>query len=156
MSFQKRNVLFVLFASAYVIVALYGNLTTSFREIFPIFSWSLFSNIPANASRLDVVITGIGDEQLEPAYYYDMGDEFRPAKARNASFFKAARRLMLAIESGDAELIDSIRRTFESNYLADQSHVRYKLVVTRSDPIERWRGQAPEIVEVIAEFETDE
>lgn len=119
---------------------LIGNFTWSQYqlEIFPIYSWDLFSYVPNRSIDYALKINAIDDEYLEnPAYFQDMPNEFKQANSITA--FHVIQQFGRAIEANDAPAIETLRNQIESDYFANQSQVEYEVRKRSFFSAERWR-----------------
>ena len=114
---------------ALVFVALYGlnALTNRMHEKFPAFAWDLFSSVP-NPYETDYSARIVGGNNLPvrpPVFFEDSGLQ---NAAREIQGFFALQVLGKALQRGDSPHVESLRRSFESAYLGNISHVRYEIV----------------------------
>ena len=129
----------LLFFVAYSAVAVTGNFFAPKKEVFPFFSWSLFSYVSDTAKQFELEIIEIDQIALDrPTYFYELRSEFRAANRRDVTLAKLLQRLALAQQSGDSEETEGLRRVLEESYLNDRQQIRYRIVLTRFHPIERW------------------
>ena len=126
-----------------LIVILYfiiGNLTWGvYRlEIFPVFSWELFSLFPNLEVDYGFRISSFNNISLElPTYFQDLPNEFSDAKSITALF--VIQDMREAIEADDKESIQELRHQIENTYLSEKKYVEYTSVKRSYYPIERWR-----------------
>ena len=121
--------------SAYTLVGGYGA-SFNFPEIFPFFNWALFS-FPAKIYNEWVVevIAIDGDRLSEPAdvHLIDRFDHFGSGEG------KVLREWGKSVEQRDLEAAKAHRSLFENLYRrSDAEQVRYRLVLRRSNPVQRW------------------
>lgn len=154
--FQWKKLTIFLFFIAYSVISFNGYLYSLRGEYFPIFSWSLFSEVQSPAEKVEVEIMRIGDTEFaEPVNYFDLPEYFRGAAARSTNVTKAALRLM-QLHLRDPAGSGPMRRVFEQNYLDGNGTVAYRLVLVRFEPLERFRSGAIIGRQVLAEFVTEE
>ncbi len=145
MSKAKRIQLsFIGFALLYAFVGNYTWITAQ-TELFPIYSWDLFSYIPAHTSEFAIRITVINGETLDPPLYFNEATRYVPA-AKTIEAFALIQRFGNAIytNNGDAALL---QQQFESLYLQHLATVNYDLVIRTFDAIDY--AQSGSIDEVI-------
>ena len=148
------KIFIALFFVAYTAVAIYGNLYAEKKEIFPVFSWSLFSYVSDRAKQIELEILEIDHVALaEPAHFYALGDEFHAAQMRDVTMSKLLERLAAALESGDAEATESLRSVLERTYLTGHRQIRYRIVLAKFHPIERWRDGTVRSKQELGRFE---
>lgn len=154
--YQWKKLMIFLFFIAYTVISFNGYLYSLRGEYFPVFSWSLFSEVRNPAEKVEVEIIRIGDTEFsEPVNYFDLPEYFSSAAARSTNVTKAALRLM-QLHLKDPAGSEQMRRVFEENYLDGNGTVAYRLVLVRFDPLERFRSGAVIGHLVLAEFVTEE
>lgn len=127
-----------------IIVILYfviGNFTWNRYqiEIFPIYSWDLFSYIPNLSVDYALKINAIDQAYLDPpAYFQEMPNEF--SEANSIVAYHVIQSLGRAIESNDEESIKSLRHQIESTYFSNHFHVEYEVRKRSFFAGERWRN----------------
>ena len=148
-----KNLIIIFFIS-YSAIAAYGNVYSPRKEIFPVFSWSLFSYVSDNSKQIELEITEIDHVALdEPTYFYELSREFHAARKRDVTLAKLLQRIAVARRNGDSEATESLRRVLERTYLSDHRQVGYRIVLTRFHPIERWRDGTIRSKHVLGQFE---
>lgn len=108
-------------------------------EVIPFYGWSLFSKVPNEDSRYELLIHRHDGRRLEPPVPFLTA----PAAIVGGNRYigrKVVQRLGRAVERGEASEVAELRRLLEGSYL--RGRVRYELVYERYDPIERWRSGA--------------
>ena len=107
-------------------------------ELYPFFSWSLFSYTHSMRNDIIVQLHQIDGNQLDnPVSYYDL-----PKKLTNFPGGKIRMRKMLFDLNSANVSKDEIRRAeliekYENTYFRNMRSVRYKIVVIDYDPIKR-------------------
>lgn len=108
-------------------------------EIFPIYSWDLFSYIPNLATDYGLKINAINHTDLDqPAYFQELNNYFDEADSIIA--VTVIQNLGHAIENNDAEAIDNLRLQIESIYFSNHDHVQYEITKRTYYANERWRS----------------
>ena len=126
-----------------IIVILYfliGNFTWSRYqlEVFPIYSWDLFSYIPNLSVDYALKINAIDQTYLEtPKYFQEMPNEFSDSGSIVA--YHVIQSFGRAVESSDAESIKNLRNQIESTYFSNHLHVEYEVRRRTFYAGERWR-----------------
>lgn len=141
MGYRATRVAITLMLSAYVLVAVAGNILTRDAEFYPVFSWSLFSNVSDLRATVELEIVAMEGEPLpEPKTYYEMKHLFRQAARSNIDVTKSLWQLGDLIANGEEtqELASAIHR----KYLSEAEIVSWRLVRVLFDPIERYRTGA--------------
>lgn len=122
------------------------------RELFPFFSWELFSHIPPK----EITSYGIrfnsanGNELNEPLYFEDAMHLTRHAESVDA--FVTLQSLGSAIEQNDLVQVATSQQLLQSTYFGDISAAEYEIVRRRFDLLERWQSNQYLEEEVIAHF----
>jgi len=96
-------------------------------EKFPIFSWNLFSNAP-NPIGTDYSVRVLAADGLTaplPVYYERSGLQ---SGGQEIQGYAALQEIGRAFDNGDRGQANALRRTFESTYLNELTHLRYELV----------------------------
>lgn len=142
----------VIFLALYLVIG-YGFKLTQDREIFPIFSWSLFTNVPNQINDYGIRIVAIDGQELDTPFYYEEGkDTFIDYDSAQAYFnFRDFGR---ALTAGNTERVEEIRGYLESLYLEEAGQIRYEVVARSWDAVDRWNGGGFLTEEVIAVYET--
>ncbi|HSF94612.1 MAG TPA: hypothetical protein VLA52_06250 [Thermohalobaculum sp.] len=133
----RKNAFFLLFL-AYSLVASMGMSFHERKEVFPVFSWSLFTYVWENAWGYEVDIVRVDDQVFDPPKnFYELGHIFSFAGARDPGIIKAASDVVSAREH-DPDRLDDLRAVIEDRYLAGPSRVDYNIVFVVFEPLERW------------------
>ena len=123
--------------------AIGGPRTHPSKELFPFFTWSLFSWVPDTRHLYVVEVMRIDGNALLPPK--DLR-EIAAFDGESTLAYKATQEL--GRSRGRNE---SLRQTFEARYLKNRD-VEYRLVRKTYNPLERWRSGEARETEVIAEF----
>lgn len=136
-SYRRLKYSILLFAVAYALV---GSATWHwFRyEIFPIFSWDLFSYVPYELIDYGVKITRVGDSTPEPSLYYEAAGSFFP-DAQSITAYTNIQVLGHAVEWGTDADVQRARQQFEHLHLNNIAPVHYEVWKRRSRPLLRWQ-----------------
>ena len=97
------------------------------QQTFPLFSWNLFSSAP-NPNSTDYSVRLLAADGLTtplPVYYERSGLQ---SGGRQVQGYAALQRLGRAVDEGQTLQAATLRRTFESTYLNELTHLRYELV----------------------------
>lgn len=137
------------FLAACVAVGLLGALTKR-REIFPLYSWFLFSLVPTRTVAFDVLVREAGGRAYDPPVSYRrVTESFRNPHSIVA--YRAVQDLGRAVETGQETDAARLRRSFEARFKAWP--VRYDLVKVASDnPLEHWKNGQPQRSDPLASF----
>lgn len=154
--YQIKKLFIFIFFIIYTIVGFFGNRYALNGEYFPVFSWSLFSEVKNPWESVEIEIISIGEKEFsEPVNYFDLDGYFESSDARSTAITKASRRL-LTLYSRDPTEAERMRIGFEQSFLSGRGAVTYQLVYLRYDPLVRIRSG--EVIErkVLWQFSTEQ
>ena len=126
---------------AYLILAVAGNQLSRDGEWFPVFSWSLFSEVYAFgwATRLEIV--SVDGQRLDPPdYYRNLGEIFPNATKATVSFNKLLTRI--AHDHNDGAPNQDRLRKLRDGYLSNAKSVEWRIVRLVTDPSEHYKTGA--------------
>ncbi len=129
---QRIQLGFIGFALFYAIV---GNYTwvTAQSELFPIYSWDLFSYVPTHTSEFAIRITAINGEPLDLPLYFNEATKYIPA-AQTIEAFALIQRFGNAVYTNNSDAV-TLQQQFEALYLQQLETVSYELVIRTFDAI---------------------
>lgn len=108
------------------------------RDAFPLFSWALFTYVPNYETDFGLLITHLDGRELQPPRDFMELGVF--SGAGNIRAYFSLQDLGGAILNKEPERIESLRRSFEEQYLQGYSgEVRYLIIARRFDPVDKWR-----------------
>jgi hypothetical protein len=127
------------FLAFYVTLGIFARIVLrSQGELFPIYTWALFSRVPNEQREFALRIRAVGCKVLEsPLYFQDAGQWFRQAESISA--YVSIQKLGSAVLANDIVEIDKVRRLLESVYLRGPEGVRYEVVERKFNPMDRWK-----------------
>lgn len=135
---KKFGILF--FFIAYFVVQCAGQMNSSRGEYFPVFGWSLFTEVINPRWAVELEIIRIGDTVFpEPVNFFELKDYFSAAAARSSDVNKTAVQILNRLER-EPEAAAALRRVFERRHFSDHAQVEYQFVIVKFDPIVRWRS----------------
>lgn len=132
--FSSRQRLLVAAAvAAYAMTAVAGRATAR-GEIFPFFSWDLFSQVPSERVQATVMLHTVGGTELdEPTTLWDSGE------SRGSAISGAALVSELAAALQESpERVEELRYAIEANHLP--SEAVWSVAYERFSPVERWNS----------------
>jgi len=150
--FLKRFLLF--FGFAYLLSVLVIHFYLKKREIFPLFTWSLFSTTPSS-QKMDIglYVTEIDGERIDPSLDF-MVSRSRFNYAGDITAYHVIQKLGHAINRKNEEREQSFRGLVEKKYLKSaQSDISYQIVQRTYDPVERWK-KGTVMIRILKEFST--
>lgn len=128
----------IVFFAAYLLVQAAGKLFAHQGEYFPVFSWSLFTDVRNERDAVSIEIIRIGDRTFDPAReYYKLPNISSYAAKRSPSPKKAAWSLVKA-RNDPVEFRNRLTR-FNAQFFDVSEEVEYQIVGLNFDPIERWK-----------------
>ena len=136
-----------------VAVGLLGGLTKR-REIFPLYSWFLFSLVPTRTVSFDVLVRQAGERTYDPPISYRRAvDSYR--NPHSIVPYRAVQDLGRAVETGADDEAARLRRSFEVRFRGWP--VRYDLVKVSSDnPLAHWKTGQPQHSSLLASFASEQ
>lgn len=149
----KLKIFIVLIVIAYVTigVSLEFSIMNS-KEIFPIFSWSLYSKIPNTVEIFSLKITQLNGKKLNtPLFFEDSHSLFHDANSVQA--YQTIQDLGWSINRGDIDRGNEIRRYLEEIYLGGYKNIKYELVKRSFNPLNRLKSGELIYEKNIAEYE---
>lgn len=136
-----------LFFIAYFGGGLATELVPGGREVFPVFSWFLFTKTPNVRAQYGLLVREAGGRELNPPRLYEEADGFVSAP-RAIAAQTLFQEIGAALKQGNESEVRRLRRLLEATYLPLPA--RYDLVWVRYDPMVRWKTGAFEITPVRA------
>jgi hypothetical protein len=147
-SLERRLVFLVLVYAVAGVVS--QKLVPGVDEIFPFFSWSLFSGVPNRVDDYTILIDEQDGRTLDPPVEL-LRAPASIAMGNRSIARKVIQNLGSAQESGDTAEAARLARVLESEYL--RGRVRYRLVFERYEPLVKWKTGADEERRVVARFD---
>lgn len=128
-----------------------GPSTHPSRELFPFFTWSLFSKVSDRRTEYHIEVLALDGQRLDPPLDMRRIDAF-PAFADTRSLgYKALQNLGGTLSEGAADADDK-RARFAARFFG-RHDVDYRINRHGYNPLERWRaGPAGDDVEEIGRF----
>jgi hypothetical protein len=120
---------------AYAVIAVAGNHFAKHKEWFPVFSWSLFSEVYSYgwATRLEIVAIN-GQALAEPDYYRNLSDVFPNTDKASISLNKLLKTI--AFDHAEGAPNKGRLRALKDNYLSQVDSVDWRIVRLVTDPID--------------------
>ena len=107
------------------------------RDLFPLFSWSLFSYVDQQKVDFAILVVGLEGQPLDaPREFMTTTDLFPGAGDMRA--YITIQDLGLAVLRRDEATLETSRALFEGDYLKYPGVVDYQVMMRTFDPIERW------------------
>lgn len=127
-------------AAFVLLYALIGNAVwfRHYREIYPIFSWDLFSYVPNEVADFGLRITRTGDTVLDFPIYFEAATGLVP-DAQSIVAYTNIQALGVAIMAGQSVELAAAAHRVESLHLYTLMPVEYEIVRRRYSPLARWR-----------------
>lgn len=123
-------------------------------EVFPVFSWSLYSTVPGEDTDYAVRILSVGGKALDPPLFLQEARSFFTGTEPTAAFM-TMQRLGDALEKRDADEVKAHRRLLEEHHLRGQGVIRYEIVRRRFNTLARWSSGGFTSVRTVAVLSTD-
>lgn len=140
MNYTRTKILLCCLVLGYLSVALVLGLSLHHREVFPFFSWSLFSTVAEKKSEFAVLVTRLDDQTFDPPLEFMESKGAFPGAGSIRAYY-TIQNLGAAALRRRGEDIQRLRQVFEGTYLgSDGRQVEYRLIFRSFDPLERWQG----------------
>jgi len=131
--------------------AIYGFSTNPNRELFPFFTWSLFSDADDKKIEYGILIVSLNGDVFSQAVDWRDVEELPSFNDSRSLGLKAARAVGSKTRSGAPEA-ESLRIAFEQRYFGNHD-VEYKIIRSVYNPMLLWRdGAAPHDQSVIGTY----
>jgi hypothetical protein len=112
-------------------------LLPSEHEIFPLFGWSLFSQVPGPITTYRIMIREFDGDPIDPPVPLIEAPQEMVGGDRFIAR-KVIQRLGAAQDAGEVRKVERLRKLLEQSYL--RARASYVLTVESYQPLERWRG----------------
>ncbi|MCB0167155.1 MAG: hypothetical protein KDI79_23200 [Anaerolineae bacterium] len=106
------------------------------KEIFPLFSWQLFSHVSAEKVDFGLRVTHIDDRPLNKPVYFEEAPALFP-DAGSIVAYSNIQALGQAIEANRLETVGQLKIQFENRYLSHDQSLTYEIVKRKFIPIDR-------------------
>ena len=107
------------------------------KEIFPLFSWFLFSKTPNQITSFTIILYKHNGQILEPPIFFHQAPKTMAdsgAIAANSVINQLGRKY----RQGNQSQVRNQRKLLEENYL--KGEIEYGLIQETYEPIERWKN----------------
>lgn len=125
------------------------------REVFPLFSWSLYSTVPREAADYGMRILAVEGRRLHPPLFFEDAKSYFP-HVHQAQLIATVQFLGRALDSGNTEAVKRYRRLLERHHLRGRGAVRYEIVRRRYNTLARWSSGEVKSVSTVATLSTNE
>ena len=136
-------------------MAIYALIAVSIRgvtqDVYPVFSWSLFSHIPQPKVKFFMEIQQLGMDTYDPPLRFSQTKfVFDDIKRSPTDYDVPLQRLGEAIGEGDAWRIQKIRERLEKMF--GERAFNYVVVEAKIDPMVYWKTGKYEVIRFMGEF----
>jgi hypothetical protein len=154
-SYRRLQKFIVVVLLVYVSIG-YGFHALKLRELFPMFSWELFSFVPAR-NRVDfgMLITRVNGEELPEPVYFEEAESFL-SEAHTIQAYGSIQLFAVAIVKNDEAETERIRSYFESLFFDEIDSISYQIVRRRVDLLSLWETGEYDEETLLAAFEKGE
>ena len=131
--FQRKFILIVIF-SYFIAGISIGFLNVKDEEVFPFFSWSLFSRIPNRGYQYSVQITEYNGQIIKPVLFQ------KASSIVNKSHSSEPDRIIQNMGKNfdkNTQEFEKMKNLLEGNYLGNTT--KYNLVLLTYDPLQKWK-----------------
>jgi len=134
----------------YLVMAMVGSATSPNKEIFPFFSWFLFSAVPNTGYHYNVEILEHDRQTFSPAIAYNAADGI-VLRPRDITAYQFIQKMGRTYDSGDKAAFEILSHEFQRNFLRGSN--TYQLIKVYYNPVEAWHGKSGE-PKVLETFKT--
>jgi hypothetical protein len=140
----------------FVVYALVAtNLRGSVQDVYPLFSWSLFSIIPNPDHRYTMEILEAGGTRYDPPLRFSQSSAlFAGIQHSPTEYTPRVERLGQALANGHTKAAAQARQ--ELNALFGTRAFRYRILLVYADPLEYWRNGSYRTVRTLGEFSSED
>ncbi len=137
--YKDRSSIYLAGAVLYVLASNYlGILSQNRAELFPIFNWSMFTNVSRyEVENVELFIDKIDGKELDPPVIAKMLPSEFPNVGAGISLRKTVYSLATAIDFKDQDSIARLKRVIDRRYLAGPRQVTYSIRLIRYPPLQR-------------------
>ena len=154
-SYRRLKLLVAAILCGYAAAALVLKVTLRREgEVFPLFSWSLYSKVPGEDADYAVRILSVAGAALDPPLFPQEAQSFFTGTEPSAAFM-TMQRLGEALEKRDADEVKAHRRLLEEHHLRGRGIIRYEIVRRRFNTLARWSSGGFTSVRTVAVLSTD-
>jgi len=122
----------------YCIIGITSKYTCSKKEMFPFFSWFLFSKVPSQTiTSYRIVLHTFNGEVFDPPQLFTKTSSDKVA-VKSAKAWHVIQRMGKAYEMQEEEKFDELKILFEDHFLNKKAS-SYELVRQRYNLIEKWK-----------------
>lgn len=138
-AYRRLQWFFVGLIGVYLVIG-YTTWALRMPEIFPIYSWDLFSYTPTEIKTdYSLRIVKINGQPLQPPVYFEQGRRWF-SKANTIEASVVIQALGQAAKEGDPKRVTDVRVSLEPLFLAGAGRVEYDVVERRYNPLQRWQN----------------
>lgn len=147
-SLRLRNLMFLVLMSYFlcgIILGLRQQIFVRYKfsgEIYPIFSWFLFSETPNKVQRFSVIISEYDGKKFDPPLPWHKVMELisgtRVSGARFHSAIVLVQRIGDAHINSDKNKFTELRKQFEGIFLENRP-TKYQIIEESYNPLEKWK-----------------
>jgi len=152
-SYKARKRVALSFLGVYFLFALFLH-GTPYQDLYPFFSWSLFSTIPNPKEEYTIEISQFGANVYDPPLTFSetkfIFDEINQSPTE---YTPRIRNLGRAIESYDIQKAERLER--EMSALFSGKEFAYTLLKINLHPLQLWETGRYEIIEVVGAFSSE-
>jgi len=131
--------------------AITGPSTHPSRELFPFFTWSLFSRVSDVRTEYSILVLALDEKTFDEPTDMRLIDQLPSFSDSRSLGYKALQNLGHALRL-ELEGVDQQQRQFESRYFG-RHNIDYLMMLHVYNPLQRWHeGEASDDVRVIGRY----
>lgn len=124
------------------------------REVFPLFSWSLYSTVPREEADYGVRILAVGGQTVDPPLFFEDARSFFPY-VNQSQLMMTVQPLGRALDSGNTEAAARYRLLLERHHLRGRGVVHYEIARRAFNTLARWTTGRFSVVRSVGTFSTE-
>ena len=140
MSYKLLRKIIMAFLIFYFSVGLFARyLSDGVEDVYPFFSWFLFSKVPARI-QIDFAIRihEFAEKRFEPPIFFEKAKGiYDKTSYSTTDYYHLVQLLGMSLQSNRMNEVKRLRRELEKNFLSYP--VVYEVVELKFNPIERWK-----------------
>jgi hypothetical protein len=152
MAYRVAKMVVLATFALYALVAI--NLRGPLQDVYPIFSWSLFSLIPNPDYRFTIeVLEARGEKHNPPLRFSESKALFEGINQSPTQYTPRINRLGRALINNNAREVAEARAELEAVF--GEEAFRYQVVMIYADPVDYWKSGSYRVVNILEEFASD-
>lgn len=141
---RKYSLLIIGFICTYFLVGMITGFLGA-KEIYPFFSWNLFSYVPNMTSEYAIIVYEYDDITLSPPQLYQQAKGIL-RQSNSITAYYLIQDFGRAYENKERGEAERLQKLFEANYI--EAPAKYRLIRIFFNPLERWKTGKYQIINI--------